>query len=295
MENISKNLHPRNKFNKAYNIEQLAKNTPDLRKYIIQVDHDHLSIDFTQPEAVFHLNKALLKTTYGIKGWRVLPKSLVPTVPGRLNYIHYLADLLGGKTGRGVHILDIGTGSSIIYPILGVKEYGWLFTGSETHVPSLMNGNAILKDNPELAKSIRLRQQNNPKNILKDIILPKEYYDAIICNPPFFKSQEDHEAQVSRKNKNLRISQDANSNYQGLSTELWTDGGEKKFITQLIYDSFTFKDQIGYCTTLVSNKENIKPLRAILEYHKVEDIQMINMSQGNKINRILAWKLSDKK
>lgn len=292
MEKNAKNLHPRNKFNQSYDIERLAKNVPDLRKYLLNLYDDQLSVDFTQPEAVFHLNKALLKTTYGIKGWRILPNSLVPTVPGRLNYIHYLADLLGEKKGAQVHILDIGTGSSLIYPILGVKEYGWSFTGTDTHIPSLTNAKGILKDNPDLAKQIRLRQQNDSKKILEDMILPGEYFDAIMCNPPFFKSSEDHAQSVARKNHNLRISSDAESNYKGLATELWTLGGEKKFITQLIYDSFTFKKQIGYCTTLVSNKENLKPLRAILEYHKVEDIRVISMNQGNKINRILAWKLS---
>ena len=202
MENISKNLHPRNKFNKAYNIEQLAKNTPDLRKYVVQVDHDHLSIDFTQPEAVFHLNKALLKTTYGIKGWRVLPKSLVPTVPGRLNYIHYLADLLGGKTGRGVHILDIGTGSGCI----AISLAKFL---PKCKVYALDVSTKALEVAKQNAKNSQVEIEFINLDILQDKIcatIPQKL-DVIVSNPPYIPMQEmkNMELQVTAHEPNIAL------------------------------------------------------------------------------------------
>jgi 23S rRNA (adenine1618-N6)-methyltransferase len=60
----------------------------------------------------------------------------------------------------------------------------------------------------------------------------------------------------------------------------------------MIYESIELKDQLGLCTVLVSNKENLKPLKAILEYHKLIDIKVTQMNQGNKINRILSWRVN---
>jgi 23S rRNA A1618 N6-methylase RlmF len=52
--------------------------------------------------------------------------------PGRLDYIHYIADLLQKQQryhpkGHTVQGLDIGIGANCIYPIIGNAEYGWSF------------------------------------------------------------------------------------------------------------------------------------------------------------------------
>ena len=60
---------------------------------------------------------------------------LCPPIPGRVDYIHYLADLLAESNnqeiprGSGIKALDIGTGASLVYPLTGNSEYGWTFTG----------------------------------------------------------------------------------------------------------------------------------------------------------------------
>ena len=296
MEKKIKNLHPRNKFNQEYDFIPLIKRVPELKKQLIKTPDDRTSLDFRDPKSVFLLNKALLESAYDLRGWEILENSLCPSIPGRLNYIHYLADLFKGRPGKPVRVLDVGTGSSVIYPLLGAKEYGWHFVGSEVHKPSIQQAKNILAKNQEFRQTIELREQKNPDLILKGIIHAGEYFDAIMCNPPFYKSREDYEKTVTKKNSKLhQTSEDLSTNFKGLDNELWVSGGEKKFISQLIYESIELKDQIGICTTLVSNKENIKPLRAILEYHKIQDIKVTTMQQGNKISRILSWKLSASK
>ena len=104
------------------------------------------SIDYADPDAVKALNQALLKSAYGIDDWDVPPGYLCPPIPGRSDYLHYLADLLASE-GRQekarrdpVTVLDIGTGANCIYPLIGASEYGWRFVASEIDPVALRLG-----------------------------------------------------------------------------------------------------------------------------------------------------------
>lgn len=73
----------------------------------------------------------------GAQSSRWIPDGqLCPTVPNRLNYIHWIEDLLSdtisknNKNGDIVRGFDIGTGANCIYPLLGASLLGWSFVGS---------------------------------------------------------------------------------------------------------------------------------------------------------------------
>ena len=74
------------------------------------------TIDFTDSQAVLLLNQALLAKYYQVKYWQLPPGYLCPPIPGRADYVHYLADLLARSypalpSGKQVRLLDIGTGT----------------------------------------------------------------------------------------------------------------------------------------------------------------------------------------
>lgn len=290
MEKTVKNLHSKNRFNRRYDFGKLVQVVPELKSHLINLGADQVSIDFGNPQAVFLLNKALLESEYPIRDWRILAGSLCPSIPSRLNYILYLSDHMTASD-RPVRALDIGTGSNLVYPLLGHFEKNWHFVGSEVHHPSIQHARHLLNRNKRLKKYIELRKQEQTEHILQGIIQPGEYFDVVLCNPPFYKSAEDYRATLQKKNQKLhgRNQSDA-SNFQGLGNELWYPGGEKKFIRQMIYESLSLKDQIGLCSVLISNKDHIKPLRAILEHQGVNSISVIPMLQGNKASRILCWR-----
>lgn len=52
------------------------------------------SLDFANPDALRHLTRALLKEDFGVLDWWVPDGQLIPPVPNRLNYIHWIEDLL---------------------------------------------------------------------------------------------------------------------------------------------------------------------------------------------------------
>ncbi|EHQ44170.1 23S rRNA (adenine(1618)-N(6))-methyltransferase RlmF [Myroides odoratus] len=295
---VQKKLHERNKHQHGYDFNQLKLVVPELEAFIIKNPSGRDTIDFALPEAVVLLNKAILMHDYKITFWEMPKTNLCPPIPGRADYIHYIADLMaednGGKvpTGGGVKVLDLGIGANVIYPIIGVAEYGWEFVGSEVDVVSIQTASHIVDNNPHLKNKVTIRQQKSKRNILKNIIGEKEYFDVVICNPPFFSSRAEVLAKTTQKLRNLgkEVIGKPVQNFSGQNNELWCEGGEKAFITNYIYESKHFKRQAVWFTTLVSNKDNLKPLQALLKRSEVAEVRVIHMEQGNKISRILAWK-----
>lgn len=292
-----KQLHPRNKHINGYNFKELTTIYPKLNEFAFTNQYGNETIDFANPDAVKALNKSLLLTYYSISFWDIPKTNLCPPIPGRADYVHYIADLLALEnknkipTGRNIKGLDIGVGANCIYPIIGNSEYGWQFVGTETDVPSLKACAKIVENNEKLQKDIILRIQQNRRNVLKNCILENDRFDFVICNPPFHASREEATKGSQRKLRNLGKAKDGKPvlNFSGQNNELWTEGGELTFITNMIYESVHFKKQCLWFTSLVSKKENLKPFYNHLKKVGAVDIKTIDMEQGNKISRFIAW------
>ncbi|MEI8048680.1 MAG: RlmF-related methyltransferase, partial [Bacteroidota bacterium] len=137
-------MHPRNKHRERYDFKQLIGSCPELAEFVRPNVYDDDSIDFFDPEAVKMLNKALLKHYYDLGYWDIPKNYLCPPIPGRADYIHHIADLLGSKnkgqipTGEKIKCLDIGVGANCVYPVIGNKEYGWSFIGCDIDAVSIV-------------------------------------------------------------------------------------------------------------------------------------------------------------
>jgi 23S rRNA (adenine1618-N6)-methyltransferase len=298
-------LHPRNRHQAidgvAYNFEVLCQVNPDLSQYVGTNQAGNPTIDFAISDAVKQLNKALLLHFYQLQFWDIPPQYLCPPIPGRADYIHYLADLLAqdlnGEVPTGKHIkgLDIGTGANLIYPIIGSFEYKWSFVGSDIDPISINCATQLCKVNPRLSKSIKLRSQNKVDNIFKGVINSTDQFDFTMCNPPFHKSAEEAQKGSQRKLNNLAATRKGKSessdklNFGGQANELWCDGGEVEFICKMVRESAQYKQQVGWFTSLVSKKDNLDIIQAELKKAKATQVKVINMGQGNKISRFIAW------
>ena len=138
--------------------------------------------------------------------------------------------------------------------------------------------------------------QTSKRNIFKNIILPEDKFDMTICNPPFHSSKEEANKGTIRKNKNLGIedSKKPTLNFGGVNNELWCEGGELTFISNMIYESVHFKSQCKWFSSLVSKKDNLKPLLSHLKKVKAT-YQITEMKHGNKVSRILFWTFKEEK
>lgn len=301
----SKGLHPRN-IHQSYDFTALVNSYPALAAFVSKNKHGKVSIDFADSKAVTALNTALLKHHYQID-WQLPEGALCPPVPGRVDYIHYIAELLGvdepSTNSSKINMLDIGIGANGIYSILASQIYGWQCVGSDINQQSLDNVDLIIAHNKSLQNTVNLRLQSNKNHIFNGIIESKDYFDITVCNPPFHASLEEALKANQRKVDNLarnrgeqpnktqraKNSDSATLNFGGSEAELWCNGGERLFLKKMIKESQDFAGQCHWFTSLVSKSDNIKPSIKLLRKQGVTDVREIEVAQGNKITRILAW------
>jgi 23S rRNA (adenine1618-N6)-methyltransferase len=193
--------------------------------------------------------------------------------------------------------LDIGTGANLIYPILGSAIYDWGFVGSELNPEAMKSAQKIMNGNPNLQGKIEVRNQPDDAKIFSNILQPNEFFDLTICNPPFHESAQAAQEGSKRKIKNLtgKSVKSAPLNFGGQADELWTAGGELAFIRKMILESSQFKNQVYWFTTLVSKSENLKSIHLQLERVGAFSQKTINMAQGNKQSRFVAWTFLNEK
>lgn len=281
-------LHPKNKHTKDYDFKALCEVFPRLKDFVFVNNYGNETINFAKPEAVKALNTALLKKYYGIEFWEFPNENLCPPIPGRVDYIHHLADLLkSDKVNENINILDIGTGATCIYPLLGNATYGWKFTGTDIDKTSLECAQKIINEN-KLENFIELRRQPSPSNIFKGIINNQEIFSASMCNPPFYKSAAEASKENLKKTTGLGL-KNKERNFSGIANELHYTGGEKAFVHNYLYESSLFKTKCKWFSTLVSKKENVKSMYHSLKKLGATEIKTIPMTHGNKITRIVAW------
>lgn len=289
-KNIKTGLHPRNTHRLGYDLGQLTTSSPALAEFVYTKPQGGSSIHFEDPKAVKALNAALLEHHYQVKGWNIPPGALCPPIPGRLDYIHHMADLLGIKeydSKSKVRMLDIGTGTSGIYGLLACQAYGWHAVGSDISKSSLLNVEKILEQNPEIKKRFTLRYQADKHAMFSGIIQKNEFYHLSLCNPPFHSSAAEALKSNQRKVRNLKASN--NLNFGGDANELWCNGGEKLFLKKMIKESRDYADQCLWFSSLVSKSESITPSVKLMRKQGATDIEEIPMVQGNKVTRIIAW------
>lgn len=228
-------LHPRNRHQGRYDFARLTAQCPELSAFLTTTPVGDTTIDFSNPDAVRALNRALLNVDYGVAHWDIPDGYLCPPIPGRADYLHGLADLLAAcndgviPRGPNIRVLDIGVGANCIYPLLGHSDYGWRFVGSDVDVTALQAARAIVQANPGLGDAIELRHQPNRGHIFAGVVRSDEQFDLSLCNPPFHASAEDAARGSQRKSRNLGThvlgKADARLNFGGQPTELWCTGG----------------------------------------------------------------------
>ncbi|WKY56877.1 23S rRNA (adenine(1618)-N(6))-methyltransferase RlmF [Vibrio sp. SNU_ST1] len=318
-------LHPRNQHTGRYDFELLVAALPELKEHLIKNPVGEDTINFSDPLAVKLLNKALLAHHYGVKHWDIPAGYLCPPIPGRADYIHRVADILNSD-GQGepynhasVKALDIGVGANCIYPIIGATEYKWRWTGTDVDSVSIKTANFIAESNPNLKGKIRARLQADSESIFKGVIKDNERYDVTICNPPFHSSLEEAEKGSQRKLDNLAANRAKKAgqsfkpetnkksvkldkptkqdkptlNFGGQKAELWCPGGEAAFIMKMARESQLFATQVLWFTTLISKKDNVDMVRSELGKLRAKQVKVVEMSQGQKVSRFIAWTFMD--
>lgn len=286
-------LHPRNRHRDRYDFAALTRASPELGPFVRRGPHGP-TVDFADPRAVRALNRAILQQTYGIAGWDIPEGYLCPPIPGRADYLHHAADLLAeGNRGGKIRVLDIGTGANLVYPLIGHREYGWSFVGTDIDPAALDGARKILKANPGLEAAIELRLQKDRGAIFRGVVAAGETFDLSLCNPPFHTSREAAREGSARKWRNLGREAGARAplrNFGGQGAELWCEGGEAGFARRMIEESAGNPGLCRWFTILISQSLHLPAVHRALRQAEARDIRTIAMAQGQKRSRLVAWR-----
>eukprot|EP00658_Telonema_sp_P-2_P036211 TRINITY_DN26239_c0_g3_i1.p1 TRINITY_DN26239_c0_g3~~TRINITY_DN26239_c0_g3_i1.p1 ORF type:complete len:129 (+),score=37.20 TRINITY_DN26239_c0_g3_i1:273-659(+) len=92
-------MHPRNRYKAAPpDFKALAQKYPRFAPYVSlgPSGDGYASIDWKEPKALLELTRALLHQDFDLD-WDMPLDRLCPTVTSRLNYIHWMEDLVGSR------------------------------------------------------------------------------------------------------------------------------------------------------------------------------------------------------
>lgn len=289
---LSKSMHARNRYkDKPPDFAYLASKYPDFKQHIQINLNGRVSLNFKDPEAVRALTCTLLREDFGLSIDIPLER-LIPTVPLRLNYIHWVEDLIGHQDSDKTTLrrgIDIGTGASCIYPLLGATLNGWYFLATEVDDMCFNYAKKNVEQNnlSDLIKVVKVPQ----KTLLMDALKEESeiVYDFCMCNPPFFANQLEAKGVNSR---NSRRPPPSSVNTGGI-TEIMAEGGELEFVKRIIHDSLQLKKRLRWYSCMLGKKCSLAPLKEELRIQGVPKVTFTEFCQGRTMRWALAWSFYD--
>jgi len=243
-------------------------------------------LDFSDPDTVMQLTKTLLQVDFDLK--MELPDDrLCPPVPNRHNYILWLKDLLDTSSyqepGRRLSGLDIGTGASCIYPLLGCTQRPWYFVATDIDPKSLAYARKNVQAN-HLENRIRILARTATDALLPLDDLDVESIDFVMTNPPFYET--DAEMRASAKLK----SRPPNSACTGAPVEMVCEGGEVAFVGRILAESLRLRERVQWYTSMLGKLSSLEVVVDMLREKGVGNYAVTEFVQGHKTRRwAVAW------
>lgn len=278
---------------------KMASNHPELLKYLVTNPTTGAQlINLKNEESVRLYNQALLYDWFGIK-IELPPGHLCPTVLSRTRYIRWIAELLkhcGQEEKIGI---DVGTGASCVYPLIGHAAYGWKFISSDVDDESLewASKNVKLNNWTDFIAVVKAKEvaphspsqsgEDKTYHILDGLLnsdssrirsgsVNFEKVHFSMCNPPYFDRPEDK----IERHDTVCIATDG---------ELATSGGEVEFVKQMIRESAELKSSVSWYTTLLGKKSSVQPLLRYLKTFNPAEIRHTTFIQGRNSRWAIAW------
>lgn len=250
------------------------------------------------------LTLSLLKRDFGLT--LDLPNTrLCPPIPNRLNYILWLQDLIDQTSpssasiashststydpSRPVLAIDIGTGSSVIYPLLGtIQRPNWRFLATDIDAVNLDFARSNVAAN-SLDSRIRVVERRPEDPLIPVDVLDQagiDRADLVMCNPPFFASSSELLSGAAAK------SRPPNSACTGAEVEMVCEGGEVGFVGRMVRESAV--DEVGGRVQWFSSMlGKLSSVGAVVEQLKGVGCRnwcVTEFVQGNKTRRwAVAW------
>ncbi|KAL4003651.1 hypothetical protein ACH3XW_8485 [Acanthocheilonema viteae] len=291
-------MHPRNPYkDKPPDFSLLADKFVEFRSHCYIGSNGKLKMNFRDTNAVRILARTLLLSDFGLDV-DIPPDCLVPRIPQRLNYILFIDDLLKANgISENAFGIDIGTGASCIYALLGAKQFGWRFlaTDADPFAIEIASRNVEKNGMNERIEVVRVPSDCMIKDVVRSH--PETEFTFCMCNPPFYEYDEFEEkfrylgdnVLTNVGGSNCIDRPAPHSATVARSNELAVTGGEVAFVSRLIEDSFVLQNSVKLYTSMVGKKSSLielrKKLRRCLSVHST----VTTLYQGKTHRWVLAW------
>ncbi|RIA92013.1 hypothetical protein C1645_821261 [Glomus cerebriforme] len=285
-------MHPRNRYkDKSPDFSILAFKYSSFYPFVQYSKEGKSYIDYKDPEAVRELTYCLLRDDFNLV-LDIPLDTLCPPIPSRLNYIHWIEDLVSSTESHEemsqntIYGIDIGTGASCIYPLLGCtlnKNWVFLATDIDTKAIKYAKDN-VLRNNLDDRITVHLNKTEKKilmfENMLKDTTLK---FSFCMCNPPFYESQEQYEKGVENKITS------PHSVCTGSSNEMFTPGGEFQFIKDILEESLILRTKIRWYTSKIGRLETVNKVVRELKKAKIDNYVVTEFCQGHTRRWGIGW------
>uniref|UniRef100_A0A0N5ABN3 U6 small nuclear RNA (adenine-(43)-N(6))-methyltransferase n=1 Tax=Syphacia muris TaxID=451379 RepID=A0A0N5ABN3_9BILA len=292
-----KGMHPRNPYrDKPPDFSSLARKHAEFRSHCYVAPNGKLLLNFRSSDAVRALTKILLQEDFGLNV--ELPSDcLVPRVPQRLNYVLFIDDLIKmNKLKDDIIGIDIGTGASCIYALLGAKNFKWHFVATETDALAVEVASKNVAQN-SLEEYIDVVAVDKDR-LIKDIVRehPSSQFTFCMCNPPFYEQEESEQkfsyiagGVMSNSSSSSGVRSAPHSATIARTNELSVDGGEVAFVGRLIEDSVILQKSVMFYTSMIGKKSSLTELKKKLRRFPNVRFIVETLNQGKTQRWILTW------
>ncbi|XP_075746491.1 RNA N(6)-adenosine-methyltransferase mettl16-like [Rhipicephalus microplus] len=278
-------MHERSVFRTPPDFTVLAEKYFDFSQHVTYNTLGKAKLDFKDSDSQRALSKTLLKHFFELDV-RLPQGRLVPAVPQRLNYLLWVQDLVEKALERKENVvaLDVGTGASCVLALLGHKQCGWDFVGTETDSTAATSAVENVTRN-SLEEHIKVLEVGSLVEAVEKTESHK--FDVCVCNPPFFPSNEEADAKTKAKEQG-RTSPP--SDMGGVESEkVWANSGETGFFKDvLLRDSLILRDKIGLYTCMLGKNGSVKEVLGALQ-NKVKSFRVAEFHQGKTTRYAIAW------
>ncbi|CAE6366630.1 unnamed protein product [Rhizoctonia solani] len=193
-----------------------------------------------------------------------------PPLKPLLNYVLWISELVKVLNLEEPIIgLDIGTGSTAIYPLLACSIHKtWGFIAADIDPRSLAASQANIEQNPGVKDRIRLYTTTQEAPILSPLLpenlaqLGIHHVAFSMCNPPFYSDVDE----VNRSAENKEY--DPHAVCTGALVEMITPGGEVAFVQRMIDENGT-------------------------QVYSIDNYAITELVQGTTRRWVVAWSFTD--
>jgi len=159
--------------------------------------------------------------------------------------------------------------------------------GSDIDTHSLNHAQRNVDAN-KLSDRIKLTQTTPSDPLIPLHKLGVSRLDFVMCNPPFYSSEED----MSRAYYGKELPPSAVCT--GSTNEMICEGGDVGFVSRILTESLVLRERVQWYSSMLGRLASAQQLVAKLREHSITNFAVTNLKAGHKTRRwAVAWSFSD--